>query len=229
MTEPVEVKKGKVLTRVLVLEDDQLFNETLEDFLEEEGYTIECALDPYSALELTYKHVFDLYLFDVNLPYENGFDLLKKLRQSGDVTPAIFLTSRDDKESLTQGFSIGADDYMKKPIDFDELLLRIQAVLRRQIRKERVNIGRYSLDTVAKILYLEDEALDVTQKAIELLVLLVQADGEVVSGDEIKNRLWAAGQSASDGSLRVYVTQLKKYFPEAVSNVRGIGYRWIVD
>jgi len=176
VTEPVEVKKGKVLTRVLVLEDDQLFNETLEDFLEEEGYTIECALDPYSALELTYKHVFDLYLFDVNLPYENGFDLLKKLRQSGDVTPAIFLTSRDDKESLTQGFSMGADDYMKKPIDFDELLLRIQAVLRRQIRKERVNIGKYSLDTVAKILYLEDEALDVTQKAIELLAKKITED-----------------------------------------------------
>lgn len=217
------------MARVLVLEDDQLFNETLEDFLEEEGYTIECALDPYSALELTYNHVFDLYLFDVNLPYESGFDILKKLRGSGDTTPAIFLTSRDDKDSLTHGFSIGADDYMKKPIDFDELLLRMQAVLRRQIRKERVDIGKYSLDTVAKILYFEDEALDVTQKAIELLILLVQADGEVVSSDEIKNRLWAAGQSASNGSLRVYITQLKKYFPEAISNVRGIGYRWITD
>ncbi len=229
MTELVEVKEGKVLARVLVLEDDQLFNETLEDFLEEEGYIIECALDPYSALELAYKHVFDLYLFDVNLPYENGFDLLEKLRKSGDTTPAIFLTSRDDKDSLTQGFSIGADDYMKKPIDLDELLLRMQAVLRRQIRKERVEIGKYSLDTMAKILYYEDEALDVTQKAIELLVLLVQANGEVVSSDEIKNRLWAAGQSASDGSLRVYITQLKKYFPKAISNVRGVGYRWITD
>jgi len=217
------------LVRVLVLEDDQLFNETLEDFLEEEGYIIQCALDPYSALELSYKHVFDLYLFDVNLPYENGFDLLEKLRGSGDTTPAIFLTSRNDKESLTQGFNIGADDYMKKPIDLDELLLRIQAVLRRQVRKERVTIGKYSLDTVAKILYFEDEPLDVTQKAIELLVLLVQADGEVVSSEEIKSRLWAAGQSASDGSLRVYITQLKKYFPDAISNIRGVGYRWIVD
>ena len=217
------------MARVLVLEDDQLFNETLEDFLEEEGYTIRCAMDPYSALELTYKHIFDLYLFDVNLPYENGFDLLEKLRQSGDVTPAIFLTSRDDKDSLKQGFNIGADDYMKKPIDLDELLLRMQAVLRRQVRKERVTIGKYSLDTVAKILYLDDAPLDVTQKAIELLVLLVQADGEVVSSEEIKNRLWAAGQSASDGSLRVYITQLKKYFPDSISNIRSVGYRWIID
>jgi len=216
-----------MLARILVLEDDQLFNETLEDFLEEEGYTVETAMDPYSALEMGYKHIFDLYLFDVNLPYENGFDLLEKLRQSGDTTPTIFLTSRNDKASLAEGFGKGADDYMKKPIDFDELILRIQAVLRRQIRQERMTIGEYRLDTVAKTLYLNEDALDITKKAIELLLLLVQAKGEVVSSDEIKNRLWAAGQSASDGALRVYVTQLKKYFPESISNVRGVGYRWV--
>ena len=216
-----------MLVRILLLEDDSLFNETLQDFLEEEGFSLDTALDPYSALELTYERNYDLYLFDVNLPYESGFDLLKKLRQSGDVTPTIFLTSRDDKASLTQGFETGADDYMKKPIDLDELLLRIQALLRRQVRKERIIIGEYSLDMVAKALFSNNEELDVTKKAVELLVLLVQADGEVVSADMIKNRLWAAGQNASDGSLRVYITQLKKYFPDAIVNVRGVGYRWL--
>jgi DNA-binding response OmpR family regulator len=210
------------------LEDDSLFNETLQDFLEEEGFSLGTALDPYSALELTYERNYDLYLFDVNLPYESGFDLLKKLRQSGDVTPTIFLTSRDDKASLTQGFETGADDYMKKPIDLDELLLRIQALLRRQVRKERMTVGEYSLDMVGKTLFHNNKELDVTKKAVELLVLLVQADGEVVSSDTIKNRLWAAGQNASDGSLRVYITQLKKYFPDAIVNVRGVGYRWLV-
>jgi len=208
------------------LEDDSLFNETLQDFLEEEGFFLDTALDPYSALELTYERNYDLYLFDVNLPYESGFDLLHKLRQSGDVTPTIFLTSRDDKASLTQGFETGADDYMKKPIDLDELLLRIQALLRRQVRKERMTIGKYSLDMVGKTLFHNNEELDVTKKAVELLVLLVQADGEVVSSDTIKNRLWAAGQNASDGSLRVYITQLKKYFPDAIVNIRGVGYKW---
>ena len=212
--------------KILLLEDDKLFNETLQDFLEEEGFVLDCVLDPYSALDLSYKNNYDLYLFDVNLPYENGFDLLKKLRDSGDVTPTIFLTSRDDKSSLTQGFETGADDYMKKPIDLDELLLRIGALLRRQVRKERVDIGEYTLDMVAKTLYLQNEPLEVTQKAVELLVLLVETKGEVVSSEMIKNRLWAAGQNASDGSLRVYITQLKKYFPDAISNVRGIGYKW---
>ena len=214
------------MVRILLLEDDSLFNETLQDFLEEEGFFLDTALDPYSALELTYERNYDLYLFDVNLPYESGFDLLHKLRQSGDVTPTIFLTSRDDKASLTQGFETGADDYMKKPIDLDELLLRIQALLRRQVRKERMTIGDYSLDMVGKTLFHNDKELDVTKKAVELLVLLVQADGEVVSSDTIKNRLWAAGQNASDGSLRVYITQLKKYFPDAIVNIRGVGYKW---
>ena len=213
--------------KILLLEDDKLFNETLQDFLEEEGFELDYALDPYSALELTYKHVYDLYLFDVNLPYESGFDLLDRFRQSGDTTPAIFLTSRDDKASLTQGFEAGADDYMKKPIDLDELLLRISALLRRQVRKENIVIGKYSLNMLSKTLYFEDKELDVTKKAVELLVLLVKSDGEVVSSEEIKNRLWAAGQNASNGSLRVYITQLKKYFSENIVNVRGVGYRWI--
>ncbi len=77
------------MVKILVLEDDKLFNETLEDFLEEEGFSVEVALDPYTALELTYEYKFDLYLFDINLPYENGFKLLKRLRDSGDKTPTI--------------------------------------------------------------------------------------------------------------------------------------------
>ena len=213
--------------KILLLEDDKLFNETLQDFLEEEGFALDCALDPYSALELTYKHIYDLYLFDVNLPYESGFDMLSKLRQSGDTTPTIFLTSREDKASLKEGYKTGADDYMKKPIDLDELLLRIGALMRRQLRNEKLTIGEFSLDMLSKTLYRNDEALDVTKKAIELLVLLLQSKGEVVSSDEIKNRLWAAGKNASDGSLRVYITQLKKYFSDNIVNVRGIGYKWI--
>ncbi|MCF6205659.1 MAG: response regulator transcription factor [Sulfurovum sp.] len=212
--------------RVLLLEDDRLFNETLEDFLEEEGFEVHTALDPYTALELSYNHTYDLYLFDVNLPYENGFDLLEKLRQSGDVTPTIFLTSREDKASLREGFTKGADDYMRKPVDLDELLLRIQALLRRQSRQEKLVFGKYTLDMVAKTLYFDGEKLDITQKAVDLLVLLIESKGEVVSSEMIKNRLWSAGQSASDGSVRVYITQLKKHFPGAIVNLRGIGYKW---
>jgi len=215
--------------RLLILEDDKLFNETLEDFLDEEGYETKIALDPYTALELTYQYKFDLYLFDVNLPYENGFSLLKKLRESGDMTPTIFLTSRDDKSSIVEGFNIGADDYMKKPIDLDELLLRIKALLRRQIRSEHIEFGNYMIDCHAKKLYCNSKLLPVTTKAIELLLLLVTAKGEVVSIEDIENRLWHVNEEISLGSIRVYIATLKKYFPSNIENIRGVGYRFRVD
>lgn len=213
-------------TRVLILEDDRLFNETLQDFLEEEGYLLDAVLDPYSALDLTYENRYDIYLFDVNLPYESGFDLLGKLRKSGDMTPTIFLTSREDKSSLKEGFSAGADDYMKKPIDFDELQLRIEALLRRQTRTQTVQLGEYVLDIKNKRLYLNEKEIELTSKVIELLILFIQSQGDIVTNEFIKEQLWTASQMPSEGSIRVYVTQLKKYFPEHISNVRGVGYRF---
>lgn len=212
--------------RILLLEDDKLFNETLQDFLDEEGYELSCAMDPYSALDIAYEQNFDLYLFDVNLPYESGFDLLKKLRESGDTTPTIFITSRDDKDSLREGFESGADDYIKKPVDLDELLLRIEAVLRRLTRTERVTIGDYILDIKNAKLTLNSEEVELSKKAISLLTLFIASQGEIVSSIQIKERLWTTSQEASDGSIRVYITQIKKIFPESIENIRGVGYRF---
>ncbi len=214
-----------MLARILIVEDDKLFNETLEDFLEEEGYDVQCVLDPYSALDLSYENLFDLYLFDVNLPYENGFELLKKLRESGDDTPCIFITSREDKASLKEGFEKGGDDYIQKPVDLDELSLRVQAVLRRQIRKQIITIEQYQFDILTKTLYEDDKALDISSKGGELLLVLLEGKGNVVTIEQIKERLWSSSEEASDGALRVYITQLKKYFPTQIHNVRGVGYQ----
>lgn len=210
---------------ILLLEDDRLFSETLQDFLEEEGFAVQCALDPRTALECTYTHKFDLYLFDVNLPYESGFDLLERLRESGDMTPTVFLTSREDKASLHEGFLHGADDYLRKPVDLEELLLRLHAIIRRQTREEQVTIGSYQLDLLTKTLRQPSgEPVEITQKAVELLLLLLEENGTVVTAERIKERLWSASRSASDGALRVYITQIKKLFPSAIKNVRGVGY-----
>ena len=215
--------------KILILEDDKLFNETLEDFLDEEGFEVKTALDPYSALDLAYEQKFDLYLFDVNLPYESGFNLLEKLRSSSDLTPTIFLTSRDDKASLIEGFTVGADDYMKKPIDLDELLFRINALLKRQVRSERIDVGNYVLDCRAKELYEDGQLLTVTSKGVELLLLLYLAKGEVVTLEEIELKLWHSNESSSLGAIRVYITSLKKYFPQNIENIRGIGYRFLFN
>lgn len=217
------------MARILILEDDKLFNETLEDFLEEEGHSVESVLDPYSALDVTFEKRFDLYIFDVNLPYETGFELLEKLRQSGDETPCIFITSRIDKNSLKEGFEKGGDDYMGKPVDLDELSLRIQAILRRQVRKQMVKMGSFEFDTLTKTLYKEGKVLELSMKSRELLLILLEGQGNVVPSEQIKERLWSASEEASEGSLRVYVTQLKKYFPTQIQNLRGVGYQLYIE
>lgn len=223
-----DIKDRSVSSKILLLEDDTLFNETLQDFLEEEGYEVKSVLDPYSALDSAYEHNFDLYLFDVNLPYETGFELLEKLRQSADNTPCIFLTSREDKASLKEGFEKGADDYLQKPVDLDELLLRIQAILRRQVRQEIVQLGPYHFDILSKILYEGEESLSLSIKASELLFLLLEAKGNLVPSTYIKERLWPAAEEPSDGALRVYIAQLKKYFPTQIQNIRGVGYKMVL-
>ena len=211
--------------KILILEDDILFNETIADFLDDEGYDCDCAYNPKTALDLSYANRYDLYLLDVNLPFENGFEFLKSLRESGDTTPAIFLTSRDDKKSLLDGFNSGCDDYMQKPIDLDELLLRIKAVLHRLTRTDIIKIGDYEISTISKnLINSSGKELEISNKAIDLLILLISANNTVVSFLEIKNNLWSSEDEASDGSLRVYITQIKKYFPNAIINKRGIGY-----
>ena len=213
--------------KILILEDDKLFNDTLEDFLEEEGFETVTALDPYTALDITYEQKFDLYLFDVNLPYETGFSLLKQLRDFGDKTPTIFLTSRNDKVSLTHGFDAGADDYMKKPIDLDELFLRIKALFRRQIRSDKIQLGEYELDITNRVLTHNSKVIKLGIKTMDLLILLFNANEEVVSMQRIEEQLWHSNEEISLGSVRVYIATLKKYFPN-IENIRGVGYRLLL-
>jgi len=213
-------------SKILILEDDELFNETISEFLEDEGFVVESTLDPLSALEKTYNSKFDLYILDINLPYESGIVFLEKLRKSGDLTPAIFLTSREDKESLKKGFISGADDFIRKPVDLDELLFRINAILKRVCREENIDINGYKLNIVTKTLEDKDgNLLEIKQKAIDLLILLIEAKGEIVSMEHIKNELWAASKEPSEGVIRVYITQLKKVFKDSIENIRGRGYR----
>jgi len=212
-------------SKILLLEDDELFNATISDFLEEEGFEVVSVYDPIKALELTFKENFDLYLIDINLPFESGLVFLEKLRKSDDVTPSIFLTSREDKESLHKGFLIGADDYIRKPVDLDELLLRINAILKRVCRKETISIDGYTLDIISKTLKDKNgELLNLNTKAIELLILLIENKNEVVSNEVIKDRLYPVGVNASSGAIRVYITQLKKIFKDKIVNIRGVGY-----
>ena len=212
-------------SKILLLEDDKLFNETIEDFLDEEGVDVDTAYHPREALDLTYHHNYNLYLFDVNLPYQNGFDFLEMLRESGDLTPTIFMTSRNDKQSLIEGFSKGGDDFLPKPVDLDELLFRIKAVLKREIRESFIQIESYTFDTISKVLSKDNVNLNIGTKPATLLAILLEYRGKVAPLDMINQELWSPSEEASAGALRVYIAKLKKYFPTQISNIRGVGYK----
>ena len=214
--------------KILLLEDDNLFAETIAEFLEDEGFSVDIANDPYTAYDLAYENSYDLYLFDINLPFESGIDALKSLRDSGDNTPTIFITSREDKESLIKGFNSGGDDYIKKPLDLDELLLRVNAILKRLGKKSQINIGDYILDKEKKELFYKGEALKLSYKLYLLLELLLENSNKAVSYEEIYNKLWDK-EEPNHATIRVYIVKLKKYFPNAIEAVRGYGYRFNRD
>jgi DNA-binding response OmpR family regulator len=218
--------EGNTGARILLLEDDRLYSETLCDWLEEEGFSLKPCYDSHSAFEVCYRESFDLYLFDINLPFQNGLETFRELRESGDETPVIFLTSREDKESLLNGFEIGAEDYLRKPIDLDELSARIRAALRRRIPPTNSRLGPYRMDARSRDLFLDGRPMKLGRKLYDLLELFVERSGEVVSQEAIKERLWHDQEEASEGAIRVYITRLKKLFPEAIENIRGVGYRF---
>ncbi len=211
--------------KLLLVEDDKLFGETIEEFLEDEGYVVDVAQSAKEALEFIYYSPYDLYIFDVKLPDRDGFWLLKELRSEGDDTPTIFLTSKGD--GVKEGFLKGADDYLVKPIDLEEFLLRIQALLRRTIGEERVVIGEYSFDIKRLELKKGDEFVDLGFKELKLLELFVKNRKKSLSKEQIYDHLWKPDEVVSDGALRVYINTLKKLFgKDAITNIRGYGYRF---
>jgi len=216
--------------KLLILEDNTLLLNTLEDFLSGHGYECMLVKNGKEALKRCYEGKFDLYLLDVKVPDMNGFDFLRELRASGDYTPAIFVTSLNDQESLTKGFMLGGDDYIKKPFDLGELLLRIKAILTRTkgiVDDWLVIDPLYKLNLARKRLFYGSEELDIHLKDFELLYLLVKERGKVVTKEMIHETLWSSSEEINEGSIRVYINNLKKIFgKESISNLRGIGYRF---
>lgn len=216
--------------KILVLEDNELLLETLEDFLSEKDCDLSLATSSQRALELCYKSRFDIYLLDVKLPDGNGFDFLSELRKSNDNTPAIFITSLEDKNSIKEGFISGADDYIKKPFDLDELWLRVNAIMHRKSgpKEELIKIDEeYTLNVQRKNLLKNSQEIILNLKDFELLHLLLVHRGKVVTKQMIEERLWNSCENPNYGSIRVYINNLKKIFGKnAITNIRGIGYRF---
>ena len=216
-------------TRILLLEDDLLFCETLVDLLEDEGYEVSHVPNGQAALDVTFEEKFDLYLLDINVPLIDGVSLLSELRAAEDETPAVFLTSHTDKEMLKRSFLSGGDDFISKPFDNTELLLRLAALLKRSGRKTAECVGELCHDKKYKSIFYNGAALELSKKEYELLVLLMDHAGTPVPKELIHEELWSSADSGgSDGAIRVYINRLKQLLPSMkIENIRGIGYKLV--
>ncbi len=207
------------MARILLLEDDEVLSQTIAAVLEAEGHTVTRVQNGEEAAEVAYDGDFDLYLLDVNVPFMNGFDLLASLRDAGDTTPAFFVTALNDTASLSRGFDAGGDDYIKKPFDIEELLIRVNAALRRR-SDERV-CGNVRLDPRTMTVRMDEKETDIPHTEKEILRLLMDRKGQTLP----KEACYDVMETPSDMALRVHISKLKKRLGLNIVNVRGVGYR----
>jgi len=213
------------MSKILLLEDDEVLAETLVELLSDEGFEVTHVVDGEMALDTTFVQSFELLLFDVNVPFLNGFELLDSLRSSGDMTPAIFITALSDVASLSHGFDVGADDYIKKPFDFDELLVRINALLRKAYHTyaNEIKVDNFRFVIEKDELYSGADFVALSPYELQITKLLFQNLNKTVHKELIFEYL-SQGKEMSEGSLRVHINKLRKVgLP--ITTIKGIGYR----
>ena len=222
---------------ILVVDDDQFANTLVQFVLNKEGYEVETTDNPRGALRMIQKRVPDLLIIDVVMPYLNGFDFATHLREEGYEIPIIFMTAQDALESKLQGFHIGADDYICKPFNHQELVARVQAVIRRV--KHNTKLGSISIRNgqfvlfpgELKVVNAENIAITLTPTEMQVLRVLMSASGQVVDRDRLLSEVWNDSENNSN-IVDVYIRRLRMKLEEDVNaplhiiSVRGIGYKF---
>ena len=209
------------MTKLLLLEDDPILSKTLIKYLSHHDCEVDWAKNGEEAMDLSYDNTYDLYLFDINVPLLNGIDLLEALRDAEDLTPTIIISALIDVGSITKGFIAGADDYIKKPFDPEELLIRIKAKTSRL--KERFKFKDFEIDIQKEEIFYEGEPIYLGLVQKNLLISLIRNQPNPVTKDELMLLL----DKPSDLALRVNISKLKKNLNIEIKNVRGVGYQII--
>jgi len=205
--------------KILLLEDDLNLSQSLKLYLELEDLDITCAYNSDQMYDLTYENSYDLYLIDVNIPGDNGFDVLKALRESGDNTPAMFITALTDIDSINRGFELNVDDYIKKPFDPEEIVIRIK---NRYIKKDYEKLTYNDLEYNIKEKHLKKagQTVSLGEVQLNLLISLLKNKNKIVPIDELFEFL----DNPTYNALRVNIAKLKNKLDLEIKNIRTIGY-----
>ena len=220
--------------KILVVEDDKELNKTVCSFLNHSGYETTGCLNANEAYDALYDSVYDLIVSDIMMPGVNGFEFAEDVREMNKEIPILFMTARDDIASKQRGFRIGVDDYMVKPIDLDELFLRIGALLRRAkiASGKKLEIGSFVMDADEHTAYLNEEEISLTNREFSILYKLLSYPKKTFTRSQLMDEFWDADTETAPRAVDVYMTKLRSKLSGCddfeIVPVHGLGYKAVI-
>lgn len=218
--------------KILIIEDDLDLNRSIQKLLKTQKYSTDAAYDGEEALDFLAVSDYDVILLDVMMPKMDGFAFLKELRSQGNRVPVLMLTARDALEDRVSGLDMGADDYLVKPFEFEELLARIRVLLRRHSELSLSNILQVAdieINLTTKQVYRQQSPVDLTSKEYQLLEYLASHQGQVISRDQIREHIWSFDYEGESNIIDVLVKNLRRKLDQGregsiITTKRGLGY-----
>jgi two-component system response regulator QseB len=213
--------------RLLLVEDDSMIGSSVRQGLQQDGFTVDWVRDGRAADIAIANDVYDALLLDLGLPRKDGLDVLRTLRQRGNRMPVLILTARDAVADRIKGLDAGADDYLVKPFDLDELAARVRALLRRQSGRAEpvIQVGGFSLNPATHEALLHGKPVSLSAREFALLQAFLDRPGAVLSREHLEEKLYGWGEEVESNAIEVYIHSLrKKLGQEFIKNVRGVGY-----
>jgi len=220
--------------KILVVEDDNDLNRTVCTFLNQSGYEATGCLNADDAYDAMYENVFDLIVSDIMMPGTNGFEFVKSVRALNEDIPILFMTARDDFDAKQRGYRVGVDDYMVKPIDLDELFLRIGALLRRAkiASSRKLTVGNFVMDADEHTAYLGDEEISMTTREFSILYKLLSYPKKTFTRTQLMDEFWDADTASGPRTVDVYMTKLRGKLSDCedfeIVTVHGLGYKAVI-
>jgi two-component system response regulator QseB len=213
--------------RLLLAEDDSMIGESLRKGLRKDGFSVDWVRDGLATELAATSEPYDLLLLDLGLPKKSGLDVLRSLRRGGNRTPILILTARDAVPDRVAGLDAGADDYLVKPFEFEELQARIRALMRRQAGRTEtvIRLGELTLNPASHEVHLRGELVNLSAREFSLLAAFLDRPGSVMSLAQLEEKLYGWGDEVGSNTVEVYIHSLrKKLGADLIKNVRGVGY-----
>lgn len=222
------------MKKILVVEDDEQLNKSLCIFLEQKEFEVSSCFDGNEAFDLLYKNSFDLIISDIMMPNVDGFQLVENIRQLNKDIPIIFMTAKDDFASKQKGFTAGIDDYLVKPVDLNELYLRIKALFRRAniTQEKKLVIGNFTMYLEERCAYIHDKEISLTTREFDIVFKLLSYPKKTFSRSQLMNEFWNPNSFTGTRTVDVYITKIREKLSDCdgfeIQTVHGLGYKAVI-